>query len=68
LGNARTESNGHREGKAENIDLVETMRSPQRDVWSYRADNERIMRAQEEKNNINTQLLQSFEHVVEEDG
>jgi hypothetical protein len=32
MGNAGTESNGHREGKAENVDLVETMGSMQRDV------------------------------------
>jgi hypothetical protein len=46
LGIAKNESNGHRKGKAENIELVETMRSLQREVLSYIVDNERIIRAQ----------------------
>jgi hypothetical protein len=45
LGNVEIESNGHREGKAKNIELVETMRIPKREVLSYKADNERIIRA-----------------------
>jgi hypothetical protein len=60
LGNGGTESNGHREGKEEKVDLVETMRSLQRDVLSYIIDNERIIRSQEEKNHINAQFLQSL--------
>jgi hypothetical protein len=38
LGNAEIESNGHKEGKEENIYLVETVRIMQIDVWSYRED------------------------------
>lgn len=65
LDNAMTESNGHREGKAENIVLVETMRSLNMEVLSYRVDNERLVRAQKEQNHINTQLLEKFEQVAE---
>jgi hypothetical protein len=60
MGNARTKSNGHREGKVENIYLLETVKILQSDVWRYKVGNERIMRTQEEKRNINTQLLQSL--------
>jgi hypothetical protein len=47
MGNAETESNGHR-SKVEPVELVETMRSLQKEVQSYRVDNERMMRAHEE--------------------
>jgi hypothetical protein len=40
MGNAETESNGHR-SKVEPVELVETMRSLQKEVQSYRVDNER---------------------------
>jgi hypothetical protein len=43
MGNVETESNGRRNRQ----DLV-TMSSLQKEVQSYRADNERIMKAQEE--------------------
>jgi hypothetical protein len=59
MGNVETESNGHR-SKVEPMELVETMRSLQKEVQSYREDNERLIRAQEEQNQINTQLLQSL--------
>lgn len=62
LGDVETESNGHRDGRVESVDLVETIKSQQRDALSHKADIERIMRAQEEQNHINTvtQLLQSL--------
>jgi hypothetical protein len=43
MGNAETESNGHR-SRVEPVELVETMRSLQKEVQSYREDNERMMR------------------------
>jgi hypothetical protein len=39
LGNAENELNGHGEGNEESINLVETIKSLQRDVLSYKADN-----------------------------
>jgi len=44
LGNAGTNSNGHREGSIEKIDLVETMRILQGDVLSYKENNEIIIK------------------------
>jgi hypothetical protein len=35
LGNEGTNSNGHGEGKEENMNLVETIKSLQKDVQSY---------------------------------
>jgi hypothetical protein len=62
LGNVETESNGHKEGRVESIDLVETIKSLQRDVLSYKVDNEKLMKSRE-KNNINTKLLQSLDNL-----
>jgi hypothetical protein len=47
MGNAGTKSNGHEEGKEESMNLVETIKSLQRDVQIYKADNERLMKAKE---------------------
>jgi hypothetical protein len=47
MGNAGTESNGHGEGKEERINLVETIKSLQRDVLSYKDDNEKLMKSHE---------------------
>ena len=34
-----------------------------RDVLSYKTDNQKLMKYQEEKNNINTKLLQSLDNL-----
>jgi hypothetical protein len=47
LGNAGTKSNGHGEGKEERMNLVETIKSLQRDVHIYKFDNERLMEDKE---------------------
>jgi hypothetical protein len=47
LGNAEVESNGHGEGNLEIINLVDTIKSLQRDVLRYEVDNERLMESQE---------------------
>ena len=44
LENVETESNRHR-SKVEPMELIETMRSLQKEVQSYRADNEELIRA-----------------------
>jgi hypothetical protein len=43
MGNTKIVSNGHR-SKVEPVELVETMRILQKEVQSYRVDNERIMK------------------------
>ena len=47
LGIEGTNSNGHGEGRDENMNMVKTMNSFQKDVQSYKDDNEMILRARE---------------------
>jgi hypothetical protein len=42
--NEGTNSNGHGEGKEEIMNLVEAIKSLQKDVQSYKVDNERLMK------------------------
>jgi hypothetical protein len=49
LGIERTNSNGHGEGRDENMNMVETIKNLQKDVQSHKDDNERIMRAKEKQ-------------------
>ena len=49
VGNAETESNG-RKGKGEQEKLIETVRSMNMEVQSYKEDNERLMREQSQIN------------------
>jgi len=55
VGNAETWSNGHK-SKGEQETSIETMRILRIEVNSYKAYNERLMR---EKNQINSQVMQS---------
>lgn len=48
MGNREIESNGHRDN-INPLELVETMRTLKMEVQSYRADNERLLKAQEEQ-------------------
>jgi hypothetical protein len=57
MGNEGTHSNGHGEGKEEIMNLVETIKSLQRDVLSHKVDNERLMRAKEQQKNFNIKLM-----------
>jgi len=45
------------------VELVETIKKLQREVQNYKVNNERLIRAQEEHNQINTQLLQSLNNL-----
>jgi hypothetical protein len=45
--NEGTNSNGHGEGKEKSLNLVETINFFQKDVQSYKVDNERLMKAKE---------------------
>jgi predicted RNase H-like nuclease (RuvC/YqgF family) len=62
LGNVETESNGHR-SRVEYVKLAKTMKRLQREVKSYKEENERLIRAQKEQNQINTQLRQSLNNL-----
>jgi hypothetical protein len=48
LGIEGTNSNGHGEGRDENMNMVETIKNLQKDVQIHKYDNERIMRAKEQ--------------------
>jgi hypothetical protein len=48
LGIEGTNSNGHGEGRDENMNMVETIKNIQKDVQSLKYDNERLMRAKEQ--------------------
>jgi len=50
LGNPETKSNGHRS----RVELVELIKSLQREVKIYREDNERLIKFQEDHNQINS--------------
>ena len=47
MGNEGTKSNGHGEGKEERMNLVETINILQKEVQSYKIDNERLMKSKE---------------------
>jgi hypothetical protein len=47
MGNEGTNSNGRGEGKEESMNLIETIKSLQKYVQSYKADNERLMKSKE---------------------
>jgi hypothetical protein len=47
MGNEGTNSNGHGEGKGERMNLLETIKSFQNNIQSYKADNERLMKSNE---------------------
>ena len=48
MGIEGTNSNGHGEGRDENINMVETIKNLHMDVQSHTYDNERLMRAKEQ--------------------
>jgi hypothetical protein len=60
LGIEGTNSNGHGEGRDENINMVETIKNLQKDVQSHKYDNERLMRAKEKKEDLNMKLMESL--------
>jgi hypothetical protein len=47
MGNEGKHSNGHGEGKDENMNMVETIKNFQKDVQIQKIDNERIMKYKE---------------------
>ena len=57
MGNAKTKSNGHGERKEVSMNLVETIKSLQKDVQSYKVENESLMKAKEQQYSFNIKLL-----------
>ena len=63
MGIEGTKSNGHREGLKESMNLVETIKSLQKDVQSYKDDNDRLMKAKEEQYGFHIKLLQILDRI-----
>jgi hypothetical protein len=63
MGNEGTNSNVHAEGKEESMNLVETIKSLQRDVLIHKADNESLMKAKEHQEDFNIKLMQSLDRT-----
>ena len=57
--NDETESNGRRYRDTPS-DFAATMRSPRVEMQSYRAANEKLVKAQEDQNQLNAAMLQSL--------
>jgi hypothetical protein len=57
LGIEGTNSNGHGEGRDENMNMVETIETLQKDVQSHKYDNERLMIAKEKQDEFNVKLM-----------
>ena len=62
VGNDDTESNGRRFQDTPPYSAA-TMRSLRVDMQIYRADNERLVKAQEEKNQLNASMLQILTNI-----
>ena len=62
VGNAETDSNG-RMFQETPPDFAATMRSLRVEMQSYRKDNERLGKAQEEQNQLNAAMLQSLTDI-----
>jgi hypothetical protein len=58
-----TNSNGHGEERDENMNMAETIKNLQKDVQIHKADNERIMRAEERQDDFNMKLLESLNRI-----
>jgi hypothetical protein len=63
LGIEGTNSNGHGEGKDENMNMVETIKNLQKDVQSHKDDNERLMKSKEQQEDFNMKLMQSLDII-----
>jgi hypothetical protein len=46
--------------RKENMNLVETIKNLQKDVQSHKVDNERLMKAKEQQEEFNMNLMQSL--------
>jgi hypothetical protein len=57
LGIEGTNSNRHGEGRDENMNMVETIKSLQKDVQIHKFDNESLIRANEQQEDFNMKLM-----------
>jgi hypothetical protein len=57
FGIERSSSNGHGEGRDENMNMVETIKNLQKDVQIHKYDNERLIRAKEQQEDFNMNLM-----------
>ena len=62
VGNAETKSNGRRFQETP-LDFAATMRSLRVEMQSYKEDNERLVKAFTEKNQLNAAMLQSLTEI-----
>jgi hypothetical protein len=63
LGIEETTSNGHGEGRDENMNMEETIKILQKDVQSHKDDNERIMRAKENQDEFHMNLMHILNRI-----
>jgi hypothetical protein len=66
--NEGTDSNRHGEGKGDSMNLVETRKILQKDVHSYKVDNERLMKSKDQHEDFNINLMQSLDRKEENMG
>jgi hypothetical protein len=63
LGIEGTNSNEHGDERDENMNMAETIKNLQKDVQSHKGDNERLMRAKEQQDELNKKLMQSLNRI-----
>jgi hypothetical protein len=63
LGIEGTNSNGQGEGKDENLNMEKNIRNLQKDVQSYKDDNERLMKTKEQQEDFNMKLMQILDKI-----
>jgi hypothetical protein len=63
MGIDSTKFNEHKEGKEEHINVVETIKRLHKDVQTYKADNERLMKSKEQQDGFNINLMQSLDEI-----
>jgi hypothetical protein len=57
LGIEGTNSNGHGDERNENMNMEETIKNLQKDVQSHKDDNESLMKAKEQQDDFNMNLM-----------
>jgi hypothetical protein len=63
LGIEGTNSNGHGDERNENMNMEETIKNLQKYVQRHKVDNERLMRAKEQRDDFNMNLLESLNRI-----
>jgi len=63
MGNERTNSNGHGEGKEEKMKFIETIKVLKKNVQSYKSDNERVMKGTKKQEGFDIKLMKILERI-----